>query len=190
MTMTEHVTIYISAAPKLMTERETLARMIAELPVTLSWRIGQTPAHAEPVDTNLLRDADLYFLVMGTDIQAPVGVELHAAQSVGHPVIAFLKQGMARTPAGEIFTKQTRVTWHQFKDATDLSRSVQQIIVEHLLKNALRYTLTPVELTQLQELLDSTRTTASTSEGDGTGHSAVLLSPERYTPSDGVVIED
>ncbi len=50
----QSVTIYISAAPDLMAERETLARMIAELPVTLPWHIVQTPTEAEPIDTDAL----------------------------------------------------------------------------------------------------------------------------------------
>ena len=44
------VTIYISAATELMAERESLARVIAQLPVTLPWRILQTPTGAEPLD--------------------------------------------------------------------------------------------------------------------------------------------
>jgi len=48
------VIIYISAAPNLMAEREALARMIAELPVTLAWHIVQTPAEAEPLDLESL----------------------------------------------------------------------------------------------------------------------------------------
>ena len=37
------VVIYISAAGDLLPERETLARMIAALPVTLTWHVVQTP---------------------------------------------------------------------------------------------------------------------------------------------------
>jgi hypothetical protein len=42
MTDNRPVTIYISASPTLMAAREALARMIAELPVTLAWHIVQT----------------------------------------------------------------------------------------------------------------------------------------------------
>jgi hypothetical protein len=50
MTDNRPVTIYVSASPNLMAEREALARMIAELPVTLVWHIVQTPLEAKPID--------------------------------------------------------------------------------------------------------------------------------------------
>jgi hypothetical protein len=76
------VTIYISAASDLMAERETLARMIAELPVTLAWRIAQTPvSQTDSLDTEALQVADLHFLLMGTDIRAPVGLDWSRAGS-------------------------------------------------------------------------------------------------------------
>ena len=68
MNHNQAVTIYISAASDLMAEREALARLIAELPVTLAWRIVQSPVEAEPIDTEALLNADLYFVLMGADI--------------------------------------------------------------------------------------------------------------------------
>lgn len=184
------VIIYISAAPNLMTEREALARMIAELPVTLAWYIVQTPIEAEPIDRESLLAADLYFLVMGADILAPVGLELHTAQQANRPVTAFLRQGAAYTPAGEVFVRQVRLHWRSFADATHLSQQVRRIIVEHLLRYAVQYALTPVEVQQLKSLMTASTAKEQTSEGEGAGHSAVLLSRERYTPSEGVIVDD
>jgi hypothetical protein len=80
MSTDQPTTIYISAASDLMAEREALARMIAALPVTLAWRIVQTPvADVDPLDLEALGSADLYFLVMGSDIRAPVGLEASRA---------------------------------------------------------------------------------------------------------------
>ena len=81
------VIVYISAASDLMAEREALARLIAELPVTLSWRIVQTPIRAEIPDLEALPAADLYFLIMGGDIRAPVGLEWLTAERAQRPVI-------------------------------------------------------------------------------------------------------
>ncbi len=184
------VIIYISAAPHLMSEREALARMIAELPVTLAWHIGQTPAEAEPLAMELLLAADLYFLVMGADIRAPVGLELHAAQRANRAVIAFLRQGGTHTPAGEIFIRQARLHWRPFTDAAHLSQQVQRIVTEHLIRHAIQYALRPVEIRQLESLLAVSRSKDPPIEGQGAGHSAVLLSPERYTPSEGVIVDD
>lgn len=184
------VIIYISAAPNLMAEREALARMIAELPVTLAWHIVQTPTEAEPLDRESLLAADLYFLVMGTDIRAPVGLEMHTAQQAKRQIIAFLKQGVVYTPAGEVFVRQTRLQWRSFADATHLSQQVQRIIAEYLIRYAIQYALTPVEVQQLESLLTANTSREQAIEGEGAGHSAVLLSRERYTPSEGVIVDD
>ena len=184
------VIIYISAAANLMAEREGLARMIAELPVTLAWHIVQTPTGAEPVDRESLLAADLYFLVMGADIRAPVGLELHVAQQANRPVVAFLRRGAAYTPAGEVFVRQAQLQWRSFGNAVDLSQQVQRIIIEHLLRYAIQYALTPVEMQQLESLLTINQPKKQTIEEEGAGHSAVLLSPERYRPSEGVIVDD
>jgi hypothetical protein len=183
------VTIYISAASDLMPEREVLARMIAALPVTLAWRILQTPiSDADILDLEGLQAADLYFLVMGSDIRAPVGLEWLKVRRVGRPAIAYLKRGVPRTPAGQVFINDTRVEWQPFRDAADLSRQIQRVLVQHLRRYATHYALTPEELTQLEALLTSDTSTEPTVRGEEAGHSAVILSRERFEPSEGVIV--
>jgi hypothetical protein len=183
------VIIYISAAPDLTTERETLARMIAELPVTLAWRIVQTPTGAEQLDTAALLKADLYFLVMGGDIRAPVGLELHTAQRAGKPVNAYLQRDSGYTPAGQVFIRQAGLTWQPFAGAASLSRHIRRRIVEHLVRHAIEYVLSPTELSQLETLLTAEAGAEPAASAEGAGHSAVILSRERYTPSEGVIVE-
>jgi len=183
-------TIYISAASDLMAEREALARMIAELPVTLAWRIMQTPIGEEPLDLETLAAADLYLLVMGGDIRAPVGLEWHTAQRSHRPGRAFLKRGIARTPAGQVFVGQQNRPWQPFHDAADLSRQVRRLLVEHLLEHALRYQLTPAEFEQLTHLQEKADVAEPSGSGGEAGRSAVILSRERFTPSGGVIVDD
>ena len=185
------IIIYISAASDLMTEREALALMIAKLPVSLAWRVVQTPLGEEQLETTLLSTADLHLLIMGGDIRAPVGLELYTVREAGRPTVAFLKQGLARTTAGEIFTRQANVAWQPFLKAADLSRLVQRVLVEHLLRQALTYLLSPTEVEQLERLL----TTAAVPDQDNSpgaeaGRSAIILSRDRYTPSEGVIVND
>ena len=184
------VIIYVSASPDLMAEREELARMIAELPVTLAWQIVMTPAEAEPIDGAALQEADLYLLVMGEDIRAPVGLELYFARQAGHPVMAYLKYRVVHTPAGQVFARQAQVNWHSFVDAAHLSRQVQWVVAGHLLRQAALYGLTPVELEQLETLQAANSPSERTVEGEGAGHSAVLLSRERYEPDEGMIVGD
>ena len=173
-----------------MAEREALARMIAELPLTLAWHIVQTPAVAEPLDTAALQSADLYFLIMGADIRAPVGLELQLARQAGRHVTAFLKQGVTHTPAGQVFVRQAQLNWQTFVDAAHVSRQVQRVMAEHLLSQAITFGLTPHEVEGLQDVLSAASSPESAIEGEGAGHSAVLLSRERYEPGEGVLIED
>ena len=184
------VTVYISAASDLMAEREALARMIAALPVTLAWNIVQTPlSQAEAFNREALPTTDLHILVMGSDIRAPVGLEWHIVRRAGRPSVPFLKRGVPRTPAGQIFIQDAGVNWRTFRDAADLSRQVRRALAEHLLGHAARYVLAPTELESLQALLTSEPSTEDPSQGREAGHSAVILSRERYEPRDGVVVD-
>jgi hypothetical protein len=181
------VTIYISAAADLMAEREALAQMIAKLPVTLAWHIVQTPQDGELVNTTALQVADLFVLVMGTDIRAPTGTEWHLAQQAQRQGVAFVKQGALYTPAGQVFIRQAGVTWRPFTDTAHLSRQVQQLIVEHLIVHAIDYALTPIEVAELEKTLASAPAPQA-DEAKGAGHSAILISRERYMPGEGVII--
>ncbi len=184
------VTIYISAASDLMAEREALGRTIAGLPVTLAWRVVQTPIGDETLDLGALRAADLYILVMGGDILAPVGLEWHVARRAGRPSAAFLKTGIPRTPACQVFLHDARVAWRPFTDAADLSRRVERLLAEHFLNDAERYTLTPVEVQELEKLRETEVEKEEAPEGEGAGRSAVILSRERFVPSEGTIVEE
>src|SRR5262245_13623931 len=183
------VTIYISAAPELMAEREALAQMIAKLPLTLAWHIVQTPREGELVDSAALQLAGLFFLIMGSDIRAPIGTEWHLAQQTRRQIIPFLKQGVAQTPAGQVFVRDIRVSWRPFTNTTQLSRQAQQLLIEHLLLYAVEYELTPTEIIELEKRL-TTAAPVETEEAKGAGHSAILISRERYVPNEGIIIDE
>lgn len=188
-TRTSPVTVYISAASDLMAERDALARMIVELPVTLAWHIVQSPLEGEPLDREAIQAADLHLLLMGGDIRAPVGLEWYLARQAQRRSVAFLKTGVARTPAGQVFVQQARVRWRSFKGVADLIRQVRQVLVEHLLQEATRYDLSDEEIGRLKAFLEE-ESAQSTDETDrSAGHSAVVLSRERFMPSEGVPLE-
>jgi hypothetical protein len=185
------MTIYVSAAPDLMAEREMLARMIAALPVTLAWHIAQTPVtDADSLDLEALQIADLHLLVMGSDIRAPVGLEWHIVRRVGRPSSAFLKRDVPRTPAGQVFIHHAGVIWRPFSDAGDLSRQVRQMLAEYLVRHAAHYALTPDEVAQLEALRTADTPAEQPAQGEEAGHSAVILSRERYVPGEGTIVDE
>jgi len=186
------VIIYISAASDLMAEREALARMIATLPVTLAWQVVQSPLGEEVLNQTALAASDLHFLLMGGDIRAPIGLEWHTIRRYERPSVAFLKQNLPRTPAGQIFIRQAGVNWRFFANPADLSRQAQQVLTGNLIRNAITYALTPGEVEQLEALQESGVNTEAEQppQGQEAGRSAVILSRERYTPSEGTIVDE
>ena len=196
MDSNQPVNVYISAASDLMAEREMLAQMIARLPVTLAWRILQSPLANEGLDLTALQGVDLHFLLMGMDIRAPIGLEWQLAHYAGRQTIPFLKQGVARTMAGQSFIRETRLSWQPFADVADLHRQARHRLINHLLSQQHRYALRPVELEQLHSLqaeaqAESPVVSEAGLEGEHqAAQSAVILSRERYQPSQGILIDD
>jgi hypothetical protein len=191
--MADQVLLYISAATDLETEREVLGRAVTEVPVDLGFRVVQSPAGNGPVDLRSVAKADLHVLVMGGDIRAPVGLEWQAARQTGRRPKTFLKQGVLRTPAGQNFVGDVGIDlgWTPFKDAADLRRKVLLLLADHLLEKAARYHILTKERQRLErwrkELVKTADEVDEETRG-GAGESAVILSRERSSPADGVVI--
>ena len=86
--MADQVNLYVSAAADLEHEREILGRAVTEIPVTLGWRIVQSPLRDDPVDLVAVVEADVHLVIMGGDIRAPIGREWMAARRAGRPLPA------------------------------------------------------------------------------------------------------
>jgi hypothetical protein len=193
--MVDQILLYISAATDLRAEREILGRAVTEVPVSLGWRVVQSPAGDEPVDLAAVARADIHLLLLGSDIRAPIGSEWRAAQRAGHPPALFLKERILRTPAAQDFLRfvARQDTWRRFEGLADLRSQVLRLLARHILDYAQRYALSPAEMGRLQswraELESAAGDVAGAARG-GAGESGVLLSRERYVPSDGVLLQD
>lgn len=191
--MADTVVLYISAAADLAPEREVLGRAVTELPVTLGWRVVQTPLADERLDLAAAAAADVHFLLVGSDIRAPVGLEWIAARRAGRSPVLFLKKDTSRTPAARAFVHELerKASWRLFKDATDLRRQVLVLLADHLLAHADYFVLRPAELEALRAWRDGLETAEQRLPDEtrgGAGASAVILSPERFIPSEGVLV--
>ena len=192
---------YISAATDLEREREILGRMVADVPVDLGWRIVQSPLRDLPVDREAVVRADIHLLLLGGDIRAPVGTEWMVARQAGRWPTLWLKQPALRTPAAQDFIRFVggEAAWHPFRDPHDLRTQALRQVSEHIMARAGQYALTAAELAALQswrETLDrpaenaagaAAGAVAGTGRGE-TGESAIVLSRERYMPSEGVLL--
>jgi hypothetical protein len=193
--MADQVLIYISAAGDLTFEREVLGRAITEIPTTLAWRIIQTPLAADEPDLDFLAQADVHLLLLGTDVRAPVGVEWLASRRVGHMPALFLRKGSAHTQAAHAFINELQryTEWRRYEDVADLRKQVLLLLADHILSQHDYYQVKDDEFDKLQtwrrELRRSKRQKVDDTRG-GAGDSSIILSAERYMPSDGILLHD
>ena len=191
--MVDILHLYISAAPDLELERESLSRAVVEIPVTLGWRVIQSPLHGEPLNAAAIAQADVHILLLGNDIRAPIGLEWRLARRANRLPAAFQKKDVVRTMAALDFIRylEEQTTWRKYKDITDLRQQALKILADHIMDQAGYYALQPDELEKLsfwRKALDIHDHTPPALHG-GIGESSVVLSPERYIPSEGVLIK-
>ncbi len=192
--MADEVLLYISAAPDLQREREILGRAVTEVPVPLGWRVVQSPVRDEPADLEAAARADVHLLLLGSDIRAPIGQEWLAARRAGRRPVPLLKQGVLQTPAAQSFQRyiEEQVAWRPFRDGVELRRLELALLADHILARAQHYALAPLELARLQEWRSELQRPGKDVEAvtrGGAAASGIVLSPERYVPSEGVLIQ-
>jgi hypothetical protein len=191
--MVDEIKVYVSSAPELYHERDLLGRLIAEIPVTLGWRIIHTPTKGEPVNVDAITTSDIHLLVMGSDIRAPIGFEwLIALRAARNPWL-FLKQDVLQTSAAQDFVRRLAEhgDWKLFNNNIDLRRMVEQQIAEHILAQSRLYAIQGDELETLikwKNGLDKKEESPIDDFRFGAGDSGVIISPERYVPREGVLI--
>ena len=64
------------------------------------------------------------------------------------------------------------------------------MLARRLARHATRYALSPTEVDQLEALWEPRASEATAGEEGGAGESAVILSRERFRPSEGVPLDD
>jgi hypothetical protein len=191
--MVDILHLYISAAHDLEKERESLSRAIAEIPVTLGWRVIQSPLHGELLNTDAIAQADVHLLLLGSDIRAPIGLEWRLARRARRLPAVFLKQGVVRTMAALEFIRyiEEQTPWRKYLDIADLRQQTLRFLADHILAQVEYYSLRSDEyekLTSWRKELNSPEPKSPALHG-GIGESSVVLSPERYIPSEGVLIQ-
>lgn len=191
--MADEVLVYISAGPDLQREREILGRAVTEVPVPLGWRVVQSPSRDVSADLEAAARADVHLLLLGSDIRAPIGREWIAARRSGRRPVPLLKQGVLQTPAAQSFQRyiEEQVAWRPFRDGAELRMLGLKLLADHILARAPHYALSPLELARLQawrsELEGRGESVGEVTFG-GAAASGIVLSPERYVPSEGVLL--
>jgi hypothetical protein len=192
--MAERLRLFVSAGPDLEAEREIIGQAVARLPVSLGWTIKRTPKQGEPLAPALeaVRTCDFYVLLLGTDIRAPVGLELITAQRARKTTLAFLKEETARTPAARVFIREAQVSWTPFHIGQELETLIQKALAQRILERAQSYAISPVEWETLSALVEqpSHEKTVEQEPGEagGAGGGGVIIAPGRDLPPGGVLV--
>ncbi|GAB4563593.1 MAG: hypothetical protein Kow0047_12580 [Anaerolineae bacterium] len=181
--MGTRLNIFVSAGPDLEIEREVIGRVVAELPIQRGCEIHRTPRAGEmrQPDLDAAAECDIFFLLMGADITAPVGVEYDVARRARRRIVALLRKGQSHTPAGSIFVRESRLEWDPFEDTDELEEKVRAALVDVLMEDPHRFGLSPEEWEALESLREKE---APAEEGEaiqrpgGAGGGGVILGPE------------
>ncbi len=189
--MASQYVLYVSAAGDLRAERAALGQVAATLPVTLSWKIVLSPLVDGPLDRLALAQSDTHVVLLASDIRAPIGLEWLLARRAGILPLAFRKARVARTIAVSEFERQIGATqvWTEFRSSTELRVMVQRLLADDILRRARHFSLTVAEIEKLRAWRAGLDQSTEEALPDGsTDASAVILSAERFEPSDGVLL--
>jgi hypothetical protein len=156
--------------------------------------VVQSPSGDAPADLEAAARADVHLLLLGSDIQAPVGREWIAARRAGRRPVPLLKRGVLQTPAAQSFKRyvEEQVAWRPFRDGAELRLLGLKLLADHILARAQHYALSPLELARLQDWrseLDIPGKGVTEATHGGAATSGIVLSPERYVPSEGVLLQ-
>jgi hypothetical protein len=138
--MSGPVQLYVSSSSELSAERESIGQIVAALPVTLGWQISHTPLPGS-LDAGLgivelgarLQDCDLYALVLGQDLNAPMGFELRTILASGRRPLGAYRKECSRSPSAQDAVRTLDVKWQRFSSLAAFSASFKRDLLRALL---------------------------------------------------------
>jgi hypothetical protein len=201
--MSGPIHLYVSSSSELVGERETVAQIVAALPVGLGWRISHTPLSG-PLDAlvgmdaldALLQSCDLYALVLGQDLSAPMGFEVRSElarrkrASSGYPggvrLVGAYRKECTRSPSAQDAIRNLELAWQPYSTLEAFGAHLKRDLLKALLEVGPELGL---DLADVARLLRDQRTkeegAQATEEEAGTGHagrSGRILGREVWQP--------
>ena len=178
------LSLYVSASPEMDAECELLGQMLASLPRSMEWVIKRTPGpfeHSNP-DMEALSSSQFYVILLGTDITAPIGVELRAALGHGLSIHAYRDTTATVTPAAAVFARESGLSWRGHSSPQDFSRQFERALITRLIEGTPGYGLDLSEIGELSSRLGALEEDAEgpdTEERRGAGSGGVILASTR-----------
>jgi len=151
--MEERLTAFISSRinDEMKRARQAVCQAIEELPLTRPWLFEEAPAATDPLDESYLRwvgKCDLFVMLLGEDITAPLRTEWETATQARKPRLVFLKKGAQDGAAWE-FATGLDVKWNEYGSLAELKREVQAAVGDELIKGYRAYGVSEVERASL-----------------------------------------
>lgn len=191
--MQNQILLYVSAASDLMVERDGISRIVSEIPVDIGWRIVQSPLKEGPVELEAIATSDMHLLLLGGDVRAPIGQEWMTARRAGKRPLCYLKQPVNRTAAASDFQRFVGLQseWIRYETANQLQEMVLKQLAEMLVRRAPQIAMIPAEHERLLAWQAAREAGEASDEAQGRtmlGESSILLTQDRFKPSDGVEV--
>ncbi|MCJ7537573.1 MAG: hypothetical protein MUO57_18770 [Anaerolineales bacterium] len=189
--MIDTIKLYLSAANDLSAERDLVSRVVAEIPVTLGWKINLSPIGNKAFDERLILETDLHLILLGEDIRAPIGFEWYLSRQVGRKPVFLIKDHILRTLAAGDFLRTISnypkiLFYHSL---ADFRKQVLNHIGQHLLEQAEFFTIKSEEFENLSKFLEDLEEIETEILDNVTGEDSIILTRERFTPKGGVLIQ-
>ncbi len=154
--MENELTIYVSASAEMDAECELLGQFLAEITRSTRWNIKRTPGrheYANP-DVETLHKSQFYLILMGVDINAPIGVELREAQQAGIPILAYRNISEVATPAAAFFIHNSGVVWRRYETPQGFIRDLERELITRLVEGTPGYGLNMADIEDLSARLE------------------------------------
>jgi hypothetical protein len=129
------IRLFISSSPDLAAERKALGQAVAELPVSVGFKVRHTRSDENTnIDETLasIEQCDLHVIVLGADFAAPMGLEWQRAQSALRPTLAYAKRELHSLSAQHLLRESGNV-WIQFESPQELRAKATRALVQALL---------------------------------------------------------
>jgi hypothetical protein len=148
--MSGPIHLYVSISSDLSAEREAIGQIVAALPMTLGWQISYTPLSSSPAQETSamlgiaelgmrIEEFDLYALVLGQDLTAPMGFEVQSAlargrrpKGGGHFLGAYRKE-CTRSPSARDAVRTLEVSWQSYSSLTAFETVFRRDLLRTLL---------------------------------------------------------
>lgn len=154
--MPKPIHLFVSSSPDMQAEREIVGQVVAQLPVTLGWRIGHTPRTGVAEEDRALwvEECDLYVLILGQDFAAPMGDELRRVANKGIKPMAYRKV-CTPSPSAQNTIRYIALDWHVFNRPDEFRQMLTRDLLHALINQASKLELVLVDLAGLVRLFES-----------------------------------